>query len=83
MGQVYLAEAQAASALNHPNILTIYEVGESGGTHFIASEYVEGETVHHKLSAGRLRLADAIDIALQIAAGSARGARGRHRPSRH
>ena len=60
-------EAHAASALNHPNILTVYEFGEADGLHFIASEFVEGATLRQKLGHGRLRLNDAIDIAIQIA----------------
>jgi serine/threonine protein kinase/TolB-like protein/Tfp pilus assembly protein PilF len=60
-------EARAASALNHPNILTIYEFGLVEGIHFIASEYVEGPTLRQKLAAGRLPLDAALDIAAQIA----------------
>src|SRR5215204_3536610 len=60
-------EAQAASALNHPNILTVHEFGESDGIHFIASEFVDGETLRQKLVAGPLELADALDFAVQVA----------------
>ena len=61
-------EAKAASALNHPNILTIYEVGESGGRHFIATEFVEGETLGARLgSRGSLGAGEALEIAAQIA----------------
>jgi TolB-like protein/tRNA A-37 threonylcarbamoyl transferase component Bud32/Flp pilus assembly protein TadD len=60
-------EAHAASALNHPNIVTIYEFGQSGALHFIATEYVEGPTLREKLDAGRLELGAATDIAAQIA----------------
>lgn len=62
-------EAFAASALNHPNILTIFEVGECNGTHFIASEFVDGLTVREKMSSGPLEMNEAIDIAMQIATG--------------
>ena len=62
-------EALAASALNHPNILTIYEVGESDGTRFIASEFVDGSTLREILSARSLKLGEAVDIAIQAAAG--------------
>lgn len=60
-------EAHAASALNHPNILTIYEFGQAEGLHFIASEFVQGATLRLKLASGRLDLISAIDIAIQIA----------------
>jgi len=60
-------EAQAASALNHPNILTIYEFGEVDGIRFIASEFIEGATLRQKLQAGRIELHTAIDIAMQMA----------------
>jgi TolB-like protein len=60
-------EARAASALNHPNILTIYEFGQANGLHFIASEFVDGATLRAKTAAGRVDLSPAIDIAIQIA----------------
>ena len=60
-------EAQAASALNHPNILTIYEFAEIKGLVFIASEVVEGQTLRQKLANGALDSREAIDIALQTA----------------
>jgi serine/threonine protein kinase/Tfp pilus assembly protein PilF len=59
-------EARAASALNHPNILTIYEFGQFHGLYFIASEYVEGPTLRQTLEEKRLAPLAAIDIALQI-----------------
>src|SRR5271165_1785338 len=60
-------EAYAASALNHPNILTIYEFGQADGMHYIASEFVEGVTLRHKMAGGKLPLDIAVDIAIQIA----------------
>jgi serine/threonine protein kinase len=57
-------EAQAVSALNHPNILTIYEVGEVEGTHYIATELVEGDMLRHRIGA-RMPLRKIIDIAVQ------------------
>ena len=48
--QRFIQEAKAASALNHPNILTVYEIGQTDSTHFIATEYIEGETLRHHLS---------------------------------
>src|SRR5207245_11279475 len=49
-------EARAASALNHPNILTIHEVGQLEGIHFIATEFIEGDTLRQKLNRGKLKL---------------------------
>ncbi|MEP7336139.1 MAG: protein kinase [Acidobacteriota bacterium] len=59
-------EARAASALNHPNIITIYEIGQIEGKHFIAAEYVEGQTLRDLLAAGRVMMKEAIEIAIQI-----------------
>ncbi len=64
----FFQEARAASALNHPNILTIHEIGQTDGTHFIAAEYVNGETLRERLKRERLSLTDALEIAVQIAA---------------
>ena len=64
-------EALAASALNHPNILTIYEIGEHEGTRFIAAEYVDGVTLRERLKQGPIPAPELVDIALQIAEGLA------------
>ncbi len=61
-------EAKAASALNHPNILTVYEIGRTDDSHFIATEFIAGETLRQRLKRTRLPLPEALDIALQIAA---------------
>src|SRR6478672_12441018 len=61
----FFQEARAASALNHPHILTVYEVGEDDGRPYIAMEYVEGETLRQKIRSRSLQLKDAVDIALQ------------------
>ncbi len=60
-------EARTASALNHPNILTIYEVGQMEGEFFIASEYIDGITLRSALHRGSVDLATALDIATQVA----------------
>jgi serine/threonine protein kinase/TolB-like protein len=60
-------EAHAASALNHPNILTIYEFGQAAGLHFIACEFIDGATLRQVLLNGRPEQNAAIDIAIQIA----------------
>jgi len=65
--QRFVREAKSASALNHPNIITIYEIGETDNTHFIATEYIEGETLHSRLKKQPLNLKAALDIAIQIA----------------
>jgi len=64
-------EAQTASALNHPNILTIHEVGESEGVRFIATEFIDGETVQELISNGQLTLGELLDIATQVVSGLA------------
>jgi serine/threonine protein kinase len=60
-------EARAASALNHPNIITIYEIRQAAGSHIIATEYVEGETLRHRLSRSALTLSETLNIAMQVA----------------
>ena len=60
-------EARAASALNHPNIITIYEIGGESGAHFIAQEYIDGETLRLRLHRGRMSLTEALDVAQQSA----------------
>jgi DNA helicase-2/ATP-dependent DNA helicase PcrA len=68
----FFQEARAASALNHPHILTVYEVGEDDGKPYIAMEFIEGETLRQKINAKRLQLSETLDIAIQIAAGLSR-----------
>jgi TolB-like protein/Tfp pilus assembly protein PilF len=65
----FLIEAQAAAALNHPNICVIHEVGESEERPYIAMEYVEGETLRDKIRKGPLAPHEALTIASQVAAG--------------
>src|SRR4029079_265559 len=68
----FFQEARAASALNHPHILTIYEAGEDDGRPYIAMEYVEGDTIRQKITKNGLQLRETLDIAIQIASGLAR-----------
>src|SRR5213076_630448 len=60
-------ESRAVVALNHPNILTVYEIGEDHSTHYIASELIEGETLRQRLMRGRTQLSEAVDVAIQVA----------------
>jgi non-specific serine/threonine protein kinase len=60
-------EARTASALNHPNILTVYEIGAKGNVQFIATEFIEGVTLRGALASGRMSVDRALDIAGQIA----------------
>lgn len=60
-------EARSAAALSHPNICTIYEVGETSGITFIAMEYVRGQSLRERLDSGALPLADVIELGLQAA----------------
>jgi len=64
-------EAQAASALNHPNILTIHEVGEYEDTHFIATEFIDGKTIRQLIADHELPAAEVLNIAGQVASGLA------------
>jgi serine/threonine protein kinase len=59
-------EAYAASALNHPNILTIYEMGDEAGRHYIATEFIDGMTLRKRLSSAALELLEVLDIAIQV-----------------
>ena len=63
----FVLEAKSASALNHPNIITIYEIGETGNRHFIASEYIDGQTLHRRISSGPMSLSAVLDAGVQIA----------------
>jgi predicted ATPase len=65
-------EARSASALNHPNIVTIYELGQDGSTHYIAMELVDGKTLRELLVAGLLPMRRTIEIAAQVAEGLAK-----------
>lgn len=60
-------EAFAASALNHPNILTIYEIGETNGTNFIATEFVEGETLRTRMTRTPIKISEVLNLAEQVA----------------
>src|SRR5256885_248721 len=60
-------EAYAASALNHPNIVTIYEMGDEGGRHFIATEFIDGVTLRKRLSGAPMEMAEVLNVAIQIA----------------
>jgi len=62
----FVREAKSASALNHPNIITIHEIGEINDVHFIATEYIEGETLKSRLETETLSLKSTLDIALQV-----------------
>jgi serine/threonine protein kinase/tetratricopeptide (TPR) repeat protein len=79
--QRFEQEARAASALNHPNLLTIHEIGVEQHTHYIATEFVEGLTLREKLKANRISLHEILEIAIQIGAAltAAHAARVVHR----
>src|SRR5262249_18319414 len=62
-------EARAASALSHPNICTVYEIGNIGGLSFLAMEYLEGKTLKQKLSEKTFTLPEELDLSIQIAQG--------------
>lgn len=59
-------EAFAASSLNHPNILTVYEIGQIGNTHFIATEFIDGITLRQHMALDRIKINEVLDIAVQV-----------------
>ncbi|MDX2044927.1 MAG: protein kinase [Acidobacteriota bacterium] len=63
----FATEAKSASATDHPNIVTIHEIGETDGIHYIAQEFVEGETLRSRIEQGPIPLLEALNIAHQIA----------------
>src|SRR4030095_8977362 len=77
----FIQEAKATSALNHPNILTIYEIDQTDSVHFISSELIQGETLRERINRGRLNLSETLDVGIQIANGlvAAHGAGVIHR----
>jgi len=60
-------EARAASALNHPNIITIYEIGQDDSAHYMATEYIEGETLRERMAKRRLNAGELLDVAAGVA----------------
>src|ERR1051325_2715150 len=60
-------EARAILALNHPNILTVFEIGETADSYYIATEYIEGETLRHCLWRGPLKLDEMLGVGIQVA----------------
>ncbi|HEX6729217.1 MAG TPA: protein kinase [Pyrinomonadaceae bacterium] len=65
----FVQEAKAASSLNHQNIITIYEIGQTDSTRFIATEFVDGITLRQRLKRGNLSLHEVFEIGIQIASG--------------
>src|SRR2546421_12055452 len=65
--QRFRQEARAVLALNHPNVVTVYDIGEAEGVHFISTEFVEGQTLRERMANARLTVSEAIEIAAQVA----------------
>src|SRR5213080_3539325 len=63
----FVQEAKAASALNHPNIITIYEIDETDSINFIATEFIDGETLRERMRNAPMKLAEILDVAAQVA----------------
>jgi len=63
----FIQEAKAASALNHPNIITIHEVGQFDSRHFIATEFIDGQTLRQMMRRGHSKLNDVLEISIQAA----------------
>src|SRR5262249_40719185 len=66
-GRRFKQEARTASALNHPNIITIFEIDQVNGAHFIAAEFIDGQTLRRRLTGGPMKLNEALDVAVQVA----------------
>jgi serine/threonine protein kinase len=64
--QRFKREAKAASALNHPNILTVYEIGELDAHTFMVAEYVEGETLRQRLAGRPMKVSELLDVVIQV-----------------
>src|SRR5712692_4737139 len=62
----FVQEAKAASALNHPNIITIYEIDQSDSGHFIAAEFIDGETLRRRMRSAPMKLGEVLDVATQV-----------------
>src|SRR4030095_9570215 len=60
-------EARAASALNHPNIITIYDIGQMDHLHYIAMEFIDGETLRQRMADGPLKIDHALEVAINVA----------------
>ena len=63
----FVQEAKTASALNHPNLLTIYEIDDTEPTYFIAAEFISGKTLRQHMPHGQMKLSEALDVTIQIA----------------
>src|SRR2546428_9352469 len=63
----FVQEAKAASALNHPNIIAIHEIDETDSINFIATEFIDGETLRERMQNAPMKLAEVLDVAAQIA----------------
>jgi len=63
----FVQEAKAASALNHPNIITIHEIDQTDSVHFIATEFIDGETVRERVRHAPMKLAEVLDVGAQVA----------------
>jgi serine/threonine protein kinase len=65
--QRFMREAQAASMISHPNIVTIFEIEENECGHFIATEFIDGQTLRQRLTGGGIKLNETLDISIQLA----------------
>jgi len=63
----FIQEAKAASALNHPNIITIHEIGEIGETHFMTTEFIDGQTLRQEMANAGIEMKQALEVAIQVA----------------